>query len=58
MSENIKVLPRAGSLNLTLEEFYIEKENLDEERSLQNYKREFRRLYVDVNFKVVINFEG
>ncbi len=58
VSENIKVLPRIGSLNLTLEEFCIEKENLDEEKSLQNYKREFRRLYADVKFKTVINFEG
>ncbi|HEC1780275.1 TPA: CDP-glycerol glycerophosphotransferase family protein, partial [Campylobacter lari] len=58
ISEKVKILPKVGSLNLTLEEFYIEKESLNKEKSLQNYKREFKRLYADANFKAVINFEG
>ncbi|EAH7500850.1 glycosyltransferase [Campylobacter coli] len=58
ISKKVKFLPRIGSLNLTLEEFYIEKESLSEERSLQSYQREFRRLYADVKFKTVVNFEG
>lgn len=58
ISEKVKILPKVGSLNLTLEEFYIEKENLNKEKSLQNYKREFKRLYADADFKAVINFEG
>ncbi|EAJ1254080.1 glycosyltransferase [Campylobacter lari] len=58
ISNKVKFLPKVGSLNLTLEEFYIEKENLNKEKSLQNYKREFRRLYADVKFKAVVNFEG
>ncbi|WP_257937914.1 CDP-glycerol glycerophosphotransferase family protein [Campylobacter lari] len=58
ISDKVKFLPKVGSLNLTLEEFYIEKENLNKEKSLQNYKREFRRLYADVKFKAVVNFEG
>lgn len=58
ISEKVKILPKVGSLNLTLEEFYIEKENLNKQKSLQNYKREFKRLYAGVNFKAVINFEG
>lgn len=58
ISNKVKFLPKVGSLNLTLEEFYIEKENLNEKKSLQNYKREFRRLYADVKFKAVVNFEG
>lgn len=58
VSEDIKVLPRIGTLNLTLEEFYIEKENFNKEGSFQIYKREFKRLYADANFKTVINFEG
>ncbi|EAK9939700.1 glycosyltransferase [Campylobacter lari] len=58
ISEKVKFLPKVGSLNLTLEEFYIERESFNEEKSLQIYKREFKRLYADVKFKAVVNFEG
>ncbi|HEC1885048.1 TPA: CDP-glycerol glycerophosphotransferase family protein [Campylobacter jejuni] len=56
--KDIKVLPRIGALNVTLEEFYIEKHRINLLNSVEIYKREFKRLYADINFKAIINFEG
>ncbi|MGH2328069.1 CDP-glycerol glycerophosphotransferase family protein [Campylobacter taeniopygiae] len=58
LCKDVQILPRVGALNLTLEEFDIEKQRIESVNSLKIYKREIRRLYGDVNFKAVINFEG
>ena len=62
--DKVHVLPKVGAKNLTLEESYIEskfnpKSNKEQENILQNiYKREFKRIYADSKFDIVINFEG
>ncbi|EOH9591262.1 CDP-glycerol glycerophosphotransferase family protein [Campylobacter jejuni] len=58
LCKDVQILPRVGALNLTLEEFDIEKQRIETVNSLKIYKREIRRLYGDINFRGVINFEG
>ncbi|WP_096021307.1 CDP-glycerol glycerophosphotransferase family protein [Campylobacter lanienae] len=60
----VYVLPKVGAKNIALEESYIENNfnpnlNKEQENILKNiYKREFKRIYADSKFDIVINFEG